>query len=98
MISTLNSEMVSLIFKGNIAVQASDDMKEAKERKRADMSKMRTSRASEALVSGEQVNAAQENKPKEVAVPVQAEKSVGRNEPCPCGSGKKYKKCHGKDA
>ena len=23
---------------------------------------------------------------------------VGRNDPCPCGSGKKYKACHGKDA
>ncbi len=23
-------------------------------------------------------------------------KKVGRNDPCPCGSGKKYKKCHGK--
>ena len=28
--------------------------------------------------------------------PVKAEKKVGRNEPCPCGSGKKYKQCHGK--
>ncbi len=28
--------------------------------------------------------------------PVHAEKKVGRNDPCPCGSGKKYKKCHGK--
>jgi preprotein translocase subunit SecA len=27
--------------------------------------------------------------------PVKAEKKVGRNDPCPCGSGKKYKKCHG---
>ena len=27
--------------------------------------------------------------------PVAAEKKVGRNEPCPCGSGKKYKKCCG---
>ena len=27
--------------------------------------------------------------------PVSVEKKVGRNEPCPCGSGKKYKKCHG---
>lgn len=27
--------------------------------------------------------------------PVRVEKKVGRNEPCPCGSGKKYKKCHG---
>jgi SWIM/SEC-C metal-binding protein len=32
------------------------------------------------------------NRPK----PVTAEKKVGRNEPCPCGSGKKYKRCCGK--
>ena len=30
--------------------------------------------------------------------PVRVEKKVGRNEPCPCGSGKKYKHCHGKNA
>ncbi|HQQ13707.1 MAG TPA: SEC-C metal-binding domain-containing protein, partial [Bacteroidales bacterium] len=35
---------------------------------------------------------------KEVTQPVVAEKKVGRNEPCPCGSGKKYKNCHGKNA
>ena len=28
--------------------------------------------------------------------PVQVGEKVGRNEPCPCGSGKKYKHCHGK--
>ncbi len=28
--------------------------------------------------------------------PIIAEKKVGRNEPCPCGSGKKFKQCHGK--
>jgi preprotein translocase subunit SecA len=33
---------------------------------------------------------------KGVATPV-AKKQPGRNDPCPCGSGKKYKKCHGKD-
>jgi len=27
--------------------------------------------------------------------PVHVEKKIGRNEPCPCGSGKKYKNCHG---
>ena len=31
-------------------------------------------------------------------VRVKAEDRVGRNEPCPCGSGKRYKKCHGKKA
>jgi preprotein translocase subunit SecA len=32
------------------------------------------------------------------AGPAKPEVKVGRNDPCPCGSGKKYKKCHGKDA
>jgi len=97
MIGTLNAEIVSLLFKGNIAVEPSDDMQEAKERKRQDMSKMRTSRAAEALASGQE--RPQENdKPKETPVPVRAEQKVGRNDDCPCGSGKKYKKCHGKNS
>jgi preprotein translocase subunit SecA len=35
--------------------------------------------------------------PRPVA-PVRVDKAPGRNDPCPCGSGKKYKQCHGKDA
>jgi preprotein translocase subunit SecA len=31
----------------------------------------------------------------EAPKPVRAAAKVGRNDPCPCGSGKKYKKCHG---
>jgi len=31
-----------------------------------------------------------------VRQPVKSAKKVGRNEPCPCGSGKKYKHCHGR--
>ena len=31
-------------------------------------------------------------------MPVHVDKKVGRNDPCPCGSGKKYKNCHGRDA
>ena len=31
-------------------------------------------------------------------VPVTVAPKIGRNDPCPCGSGKKYKHCHGKDA
>jgi len=37
---------------------------------------------------------AEQQKPK----PVRREKKIGRNDPCPCGSGKKYKKCHGRNA
>ena len=29
------------------------------------------------------------------SLPIRAQPNIGRNEPCPCGSGKKYKKCHG---
>ncbi|MBQ2083768.1 MAG: SEC-C domain-containing protein [Firmicutes bacterium] len=31
-------------------------------------------------------------------MPFRAEKRPGRNDPCPCGSGKKYKNCHGRNA
>ncbi len=37
------------------------------------------------------------NRPQEPRQPVKAMPKVGRNEPCPCGSGKKYKNCHGKN-
>ena len=33
--------------------------------------------------------------PQKIRQPMRADKKIGRNEPCPCGSGKKYKKCHG---
>ncbi|HEY0976453.1 MAG TPA: SEC-C metal-binding domain-containing protein, partial [Flavobacteriales bacterium] len=36
--------------------------------------------------------------PRQPVAPVRVEKKVGRNDPCPCGSGKKFKQCHGKDA
>ncbi len=44
----------------------------------------------------EKAQPAQQQAPK--TQPVRVEKKVGRNDPCPCGSGKKYKNCHGKDA
>jgi preprotein translocase subunit SecA len=97
MISSLNSEMTSILFKGDIATQDSEDVKEAKEIKRTENRSLKTSRASEPIVN--QNNSSQNNReqPKETPVPVRAEQKVGRNDDCPCGSGKKYKKCHGKN-
>jgi preprotein translocase subunit SecA len=54
------------------------------------MSKYKESRKD--LLSQAHSNTQQEQKTQ----PVKVEKKVGRNEPCPCGSGKKYKQCHGK--
>jgi preprotein translocase subunit SecA len=39
--------------------------------------------------------AAEQGPPPSAIPQVRAERKVGRNEPCPCGSGKKYKSCHG---
>ena len=38
-----------------------------------------------------------ENKGSDISKQAPSTNTVGRNDPCPCGSGKKYKKCHGKD-
>jgi preprotein translocase subunit SecA len=41
-------------------------------------------------------NAEEQEAPKQQ--PIRVEKTVGRNDACPCGSGKKFKNCHGIDA
>ncbi len=48
--------------------------------------------------SGQEQAAARQTASKQKPQPVHVEKRVGRNDPCPCGSGKKYKNCHGKDS
>ena len=97
MISSLNSEMTSILFKGDIATQDSEDVKEAKEIKRTENRSLKTSRASEPIVNQNNNSQNNQEQPKETPVPVRAEQKVGRNDDCPCGSGKKYKKCHGKN-
>lgn len=85
-----NRQIVSLLTKGYIPMQNPDDVKEAKEPIKTDLSKMKTGRDDYYSTSGQQQ---QERK----AEPVRVEKKIGRNDPCPCGSGKKYKHCHGKN-
>ena len=97
MISCLNAEITSILFKGDIATQDSKDVREAKEIKRPENRSLKTSRASEAIVN-QNNGQKDQDKPKETPVPVRAEQKVGRNDNCPCGSGKKYKKCHGKNS
>jgi preprotein translocase subunit SecA len=89
--------MTSILFKGDIATKDSKDVKEAKEIKRTENRSLKTSRASEAIVTQNNNSQNNQEQPKQTPVPVRAEQKVGRNDDCPCGSGKKYKKCHGKN-
>lgn len=79
-------------MRADIPIQDSANVREAQRAKGIDRSKIKEERND--LLSQAHSNTQQ----KEVTQPVVAEKKVGRNEPCPCGSGKKYKNCHGKNA
>ncbi len=90
MINRINREVISFLMRADIPIQDSSNVREAQRTKGIDRSKMKEERSD--LLSQAHSNTQQ----KEVTQPVIAEKKVGRNEPCPCGSGKKYKNCHGK--
>jgi protein translocase subunit secA len=87
MVENVNKSVVASLTKGHIPLQDPEEVREAEVRKR-DMSNLRTSK--EELGSDGRKQA-----PKK-AEPVRNVQKVGRNEPCPCGSGKKFKQCHGK--
>ena len=91
MLEKINREVISILCKSYIPTQQQN--KEALERNRqdrakVDVNKLQASRMAAAAAAGQ----GEKSKP----APIQVEKKVGRNDPCPCGSGKKYKHCHGK--
>jgi len=90
-LSEINRDLTSFLFKARIPIKNNEEVKEARRQKSSQQYK--TSRAGNAPTSGGQQQGAQEVKK---AQPVRVGKKVGRNEPCPCGSGKKFKHCHGK--
>jgi len=97
MINEVNQDVVSLLMKGTIPAAAStDNVREAHRRRQTDMSRMRTQKSDYDSYSSSG-GGSPEQRQKQMA-PVRVEKKVGRNEPCPCGSGKKYKHCHGQGA
>ena len=85
MLETLNKDVLSFLFKAFVPLR--DKAAEAPRRqvvRRPDMSRLQAGRS--LSTNGEQ----------KARVPVKADSHIGRNDPCPCGSGKKYKNCHGK--
>ncbi len=93
MINKVNQDVVSLLMKGTIPAASPDNVREAQRRRQADMSRLRTQKSDyDSYRSGG--GGSPEQRQKQMA-PVRVEKKVGRNDPCPCGSGKKYKHCHG---
>ena len=98
MINRLSKEILTILFKGQIATQEADNVKEGQQR-RTDMSRMQTRRPQEMAAAAPSSGGSSMPQPQEEErvpqMPMKAEVKVGRNDACPCGSGKKYKNCHG---
>jgi len=89
MLDTLKREVVMLVTK--VQVRAEEDV-QAVEQQRRIQQKMEFKHADVNALEGEsEAEAAEKGQPFQ-----RTDKKVGRNEPCPCGSGKKFKQCHGK--
>ena len=88
MLEELSKQVSAFLLRANIPLRdGGNQTAEAPAAPRKpDMSQMNTSRTDLVTNAGE---------PKS-KMPVHVEKQVGRNDPCPCGSGKKFKNCHGK--
>ncbi|MDR2147640.1 MAG: preprotein translocase subunit SecA [Tannerella sp.] len=106
MVEDMNKKTASILMRGQIPVRENVQVREAAPERRTDLSRYRTQK-DEVARSGQRNGdggdvypqgqrpplGPQQRAPLE---PVRVEKQVGRNDPCPCGSGKKYKNCHGR--
>ncbi len=98
----VNKDIVSFLAHCHIPAEQNHETRITEERRRrTDMSKMRQRKAEFAGAAAGPEYLSQENDyidPSENVKqePVKVGPKVGRNDPCPCGSGKKYKHCHGK--
>ncbi len=87
MVEKNNRNILHTLMHGQIYLNNPEEVQEA-ERKRTDLSKVQAQK--------DEFGAREGGKEKVKAEPVRVGEKIGRNAPCPCGSGKRYKNCHGK--
>ena len=90
MIQKINNDVISFLMRADVPMPDNNQVRESRARA-IDRSKLKEQRTD--LLSQSHSNT-QES---QITQPVHVEKKVGRNDPCPCGSGKKYKNCHGRE-
>lgn len=100
MVDKMNNQTVSILMRGQIPIREPEQVHEAppmnRSQRRQQYQESKASNNSEPLNDRNQQNAAaQDTRERQVRQPIRNEMKVGRNDPCPCGSGKKFKNCHG---
>ena len=88
MLEKLNEEVLTFLLRAFIPLRDASDAREARpaSQPNRNLQQMHGTDPSQLSTNGEQQS----------RMPVRVDKHVGRNDPCPCGSGLKYKNCHGK--
>ena len=90
MVDKINNQTVSILMRGQIPVQEPQEVRQAAPEQRQDLSKYREQKQ-DLTDPNQQAAAQQDTREQQKREPIRVEKTVGRNDPCPCGSGKKYK-------
>jgi preprotein translocase subunit SecA len=96
LIMDINASVTAYLAKGGLALPENANLQQAREQK-TDLSKVQTNRTMDENEA--RARAAAEGVSRRSSKPetfMRTDKKVGRNDPCPCGSGKKYKHCHGR--
>ena len=95
MVDIINNKTVSILTRGQIPVQEPDEVRQAAPEARQQRPKYKEEKVD--LDNREQRAAANKDTRETRNEPIVNEPKIGRNDPCPCGSGKKYKNCCGKN-
>ena len=99
MVETMNRRATSILMRGQIPVRETEHVRQAGQEHRSDFSRYNTLKPDTNRPSANNEAAGQDTREQpQKTQPIRVEKKVGRNDPCPCGSGKKFKNCHGKEA
>lgn len=99
MLDTLNRRAIAILLRGQIHMTEPDKVQQAQQQRRTDYSRYRSQKDAvqqAAAASGAAAAAGRDTRENARPEPIHVEKKPRPNDPCPCGSGKKYKQCHGR--
>ncbi len=99
MLDNLNRRAIAILLRGQIHMTEPDHVQQAQQQRRMDYSRYRTQKDAvqqAAQASGAAAAAGRDTRENARPEPIHVDKKPRPNDPCPCGSGKKYKQCHGK--
>ena len=97
MLDMVNWETASFLVRGSLPMQSSQGIGGSSAPAPSERAKLQESRRQDPALTARRPQTEEGGpEPVQKVQPVRVEKKVGRNDPCPCGSGKKYKQCHGR--